>query len=350
MQLLVAVKTLKDKYGVNAQDIVDAIDALGAVMDVSGLTPAKIQARVAKLPVSETVCLVGGYGLLRPFVRKNPTAHLSGDDDKNIPTDAPYGAAPGVVEDEYAPTRIVSRIPDGADRNAAEFLAVLKAQKSARVTRTPAKTYEEAANEFKGAAGYVHRFVTKAGAAPSLSPPSVIAHPDPAPLLSGAGRVHVLLHGANFAPDWASLFGRSASAPPGDYPEALSAAIIGKCGLAGSVVTFSSCYAAMLDGSSGRTSANQVALACLVSGAKVVVCSTRSNWIPMMTPYSGLGPGLVAAFWKEFAKKGRSAGQAFTRGKHAFLKAGLAGDAGDHPYVLKTVLQAQLYGNPDATL
>jgi peptidase C25-like protein len=350
MQLIVSANALKRKYGVNAQDILRAIEGLGPVTDVSGLSAAKIQARIAKSPASESVCLLGGYDLVPAFVRKNPTAHLNGDDDRSIPTDAPYGASPGVVEEEYAPTRVVSRIPDGGDRNAAELLAVLKSQKSAPATETPAKTFEEAANEFKGAAGYVHRYVRLPSGSPSLSPPSVITNPDPIPLLSGSGRVHVLLHGANFPPEWASLFGRSASAPPGDYPEALSAPIIEKCPLTGSVVTFSSCYAAMLDGRSGRTSANQVALACLVSGAKVVVASTRSNWIQTMAPYSGLGPGLVGAFWKELAKKGRTAGEAFRRAKQAFLKAGLAGDAGDHPYILKTVLQAQLYGHPEATL
>jgi len=187
-------------------------------------------------------------------------------------------------------------------------------------------------------------------AAPSLSPPWLITSPDPIPLLTGAGRVHILLHGANFAPEWASLFGRSESAPKGVYPEALSAPIIGKCSLSGSVVTFSSCYAAMLDGAGGRTSANQVALACLAGGAKAVVCSTRSNWIQMQTPYSGLGPGLVATFWKQFAKKGTTAGKAFVKAKQAFLKTALAGDPGDQPYILKTVLQAQLYGHPEATL
>jgi Peptidase family C25 len=350
MQLILSVKALKQKYGVNADDILRAVEALGPVTDVGGSSPAKIQARVATFSASDAVCLVGGYDLVPSFLRKNPTAHLSGDDDATIRTDAPYGAAPGVVEDEYAPARIVSRIPDGADRNAAEFLSVLRCQKSAPTTATPAKIYEEAANEFKGAAGYVHRYVGPKNAAPSLSPPSVIEHPDPIPLVSGAGRVHVLLHGANFSPEWASLFGRSASAPSGVYPIALTAPTIGKCALTGSVVTFSSCYAAMLDGRSGRTSANQVALACLVSGAKVVVASTRSNWIQMRAPYSGLDPGLVGAFWKELASKGRPAGEAFRRAKHAFLRAGLAADEADHPYLLKTVLQAQLYGHPEATL
>lgn len=350
MQLIVSTTAVKNKYGPTSQQILSAIEALGPVTDVSGLSAAKIQAQIAKLPASEAVCLVGGYDIVPVFRRKNPTSHLSGDDDKGIPTDAPYGGAPGVVEDEYAPTREVSRIPDGADKNGAEFLKVLASQKSAPATKTAAKIYEEAANEFDGAARYVHKFVSANSAAPSLSPPWLITSPNPIPLLTDAGRVHILLHGANFAPDWASLWGRSQSDPPGVYPEALSAPIMGKCNLSGSVVTFSSCYAAMLDGAKGRTSANQVALACLAGGAKAVVCSTRSNWIQMQTPYSGLGPGLVARFWKEFAKKGTTAGKAFVRAKQSFLKTGLAGDPHDQPYILKTVLQAQLYGHPEATL
>ena len=350
MQLIVSTTALKNKYGTTSQQILELIQALGPVTDVSGLTASKIQAHIAKLPAAEVICLVGGYDIVPAFRRKNPTSHLSGDDDASIPTDAPYGGAPGVVEDEYAPARVVSRIPDSADKNAAEFLRILGCQKSAAATKTPAKTYEEAANEFKGAAGYVHKFVRVNGAPPSLSPPWLITNPNPVPLLTGGGRVHILLHGANFAPEWSSLFGRSTSDPKGVYPEALSAPTIGKCSLTGSVVTFSSCYAAMLDGAGGRTSANQVALACLASGAKVVVCSTRSNWIQTRAPYSGLGPGLVARFWKKLATKGTTAGEAFVSAKQAFLKSGLAGDPGDHPYILKTVLQAQLYGHPEATL
>lgn len=350
MQLIVSTTALKKKYGAMSQQIVAAMQALGPVTDVGGLNASKIQAQIAKLPASEAVCLVGGYDIVPTFSRKNPTSHLNGDDDGNIPTDAPYGGAPGVVEDEYAPARAVTRIPDGANKNGAEFLAILASQKSAPAAKTPAKVYEEAANEFEGSARYVHKFVSAKGATPALSPPWLITSPDPAPLLTGAGRVHILLHGANYAPDWASLWGRSESDPQGVYPEALSAPILGKCSLSGGVVTFSSCYAAMLDGTGGRTSANQVALACLVGGAKTVVCSTRSNWIQTQTPYSGLGPGLVAAFWKQFAKKGATAGKAFVKAKQAFLKTGLAGDPGDHPYILKTVLQAHLYGHPEATL
>ncbi len=58
----------------------------------------------------------------------------------------------------------------------------------------------------------------------------------------------------------------------------------------------------------------------------------------------------MAEFWKELRKSGRRAADALTRAKRAFLKAGLAGDPADHPYILKTVLQAHLYGHPDARL
>jgi hypothetical protein len=330
---------------------VTAIEGLGSLVDVTGLSPSRIQAKISATPLFESICLIGSYDLLPAFSRANPTSHLSGDTDASIKTDAPYGAPPGSIEDEFAPPRVPARIPDGADTDADRFLALLSVQRAAPRTRTPSDVFEEAADEFAGAARYVHRAVGKSKARNPvrLSPPSIISTPDPVPLLSRRGRVHVLLHGADFSPDWAQLFGRKASAPPNDYPEALSAALIGRCNLTGSVVTFSSCYAAMLDGSK-RTPENQVALACLASGAKVVLCSTRSNWIQTMRPYSGFGPGLVAEFWKEFGKAGRRAAEALMRAKRAFLKAGLAGDPADHPYVLKTVLQAQLYGHPDATL
>src|SRR5437868_2612128 len=101
------MQALKQKYGSSSPQIEAAIQALGPVTDVSGLTAAKIQAAISKLPTSDAVCLIGGYDVVPTFSRKNPTSHLSGDDDKSIPTDAPYGAAPGVVADEYAPSRVV---------------------------------------------------------------------------------------------------------------------------------------------------------------------------------------------------------------------------------------------------
>ncbi len=346
-----SLRGIEKKYGSRSGEILTAIEALGSLVDVTGMSPSRIHAKIASRSAAESICLIGSYDLLPPFSRRNPTSHLSGDTDKSIKTDAPYGAPPGSIEDEYAPPRAPARIPDGADVDADRFLKLLSAQRAMPRTRTPAGAFEEAADEFAGAARYVHRAV-KGGTKtkPRLSPPSVITTPDPVPLLSGRGRVHILLHGADFPPDWASLFGRKESAPSHDYPEALSAPLIGRCDLQGSVVTFSSCYAAMLDGASRRTPSNQVALACLASGAKVVLGSTRSNWIQTMRPYSGFGPGLVAEFWKELRKSGRRAADALTRAKRAFLKAGLAGDPADHPYILKTVLQAHLYGHPDARL
>jgi hypothetical protein len=346
------VGAIKKKYGSRAGEILKAIGVLGSVVDATGMGPTRIQAKIASLSAAESICLIGSYDLLPPFSRKNPTSHLSGDTDGNIKTDAPYGAPPGSIEDEYAPPRVPARMPDGADVDADRFLKLLTAQRAAPRRRTPTGAFEEAANEFAGAARYVHRALSKGGVRRSvrLSPPCVITRPDPVPLLSRRGRAHILLHGADFSPDWASLFGRKESDPPNEYPEALSASLIERCDLQGSVVTFSSCYAAMLDGGSKRTPANQVALACLASGAKVVLCSTRSNWIQTMRPFSGFGPGLVAEFWKELRKPHRRAADALTRAKRTFLKAGLAGDPADHPYILKTVLQAHLYGHPDARL
>lgn len=350
MHCIVAVKSLRGKYRAKSAEILRTVGKLGSIEDVEGLTAEQIQGEIARLPRSASICLIGGYDLVPTFSRKNPTSHLSSDDDKDIPTDAPYGAAPGVVEDEYAPGRVIARIPDGRRMKAAEFLAILKTQSRVPGTRTPKGGYDEAAAEFAGAAAYVRGAIKSNGPGPPyLSPPSDLAHPDPASLLSKRGRVHILLHGANTSPDWSSLWGRgSASRAP--WVRALTTATIRHCQLKGSVVTFSSCYAAMLDGSRGRNPRNQFSLACLAQGAKIVLGSTRSNWIATTAPFDVLGPGLVGRFWTELRKPRTTAGAAFVRAKIAFLKAGLAGDRGDYPYVLKTVLQANLYGHPGARL
>src|SRR5262249_37947751 len=137
-------------------------------------------------------------------------------------------------------------------------------------------------------------------------------------------------------------------------PRALAARQIDLCDLRGAVVTFSSCYAAMLDTADseahGRSAANQVALACLGHGAKFVIAATRANWISLMSDAAGLGPGLVAETWRQLAK-GKRAGAALRDARIAFVKKALsmAGSA-ERPYILKTALHMQLYGNPDAKL
>ena len=314
----------------------------------------EVRTRIAALPANEPHVLVGGYDIQPPFTRANPSFNLSGDDDATILTDAPYAATPGHSAEEFVPTRIVARIPDATgSADAADFIKVLRFQAQAVTTPTPAKRFEECAAEFIEAARVVatamssgtHRIVT--------SPPAKLAGaPDVVKRLAGAGRVHVLLHGANFSPDWAYLFGHHADSA--DYPRAMSARQIDLCDLRGAVVTFSSCYAAMLDSGDSeaarRSETNQVALACLGHGAKVVVAATRSNWIALPPQPDGLGPGLVAEMWRQLAK-GKKAGAALRDARVAYVRKALSeSSASERPYVLKTALQMQIYGNPEAAL
>ncbi len=341
---------IRAKYGAAATAVLGKIHRLGTAVDVSGLTPEAIQARIGALKAGP-VCLVGGYDIVAPFIRPNPT-HGSGDDDAEIPTDAPYGAVPSKPEEEFAPSRAVSRIPDSARADAAEMLALLDHQLAAPSLKTPAGTFEQAASEFAGPLKFVRKAIPKASGSEKLSPPGTVKQAGLAAALTGKGRVHILLHGANFDPDWASLWGHAGRANS-PFIEALSAQLIDLCDLRGAVVTFSSCYAAMLDAAPAlagqRNSSNQVAIACLCHGAKVVFASTRSNWIDMQAPFSGFGPGLMAEVWRQLGA-GAAAAEALRLAKATYLKAALSGPKDDQPYALKTVLQAQCYGHPGAKL
>ena len=341
---------IRNKYGSSAASILAAVRKLGHLVDVSGEPPEQIQSRIAKLAAGPA-CLIGGYDLIPPFMRANPT-NGSQDDDVDIPTDAPYGAKPGKPEEEYAPSRPVSRLPDSAIADAAEFLSVLEFQHAAPRTATPKGSFEEAAREFAGALKFVHKAIPGARPPERLSPPNSLATRGLTSFISGHGRFHILLHGANFDPDWAFLWGHE-NKPHASFIKALGAQMFDLCDLRGAVVSFSSCYAAMLDTapatSGARTSKNQVALACLAHGAKVVFGATRSNWIDTQAPCDGFGPGLMAEVWRQLAK-GKKAAEALMRAKAAYLKIALSGEPGDQPYALKTVLQAQCYGHPAATL
>jgi len=351
MFVICSTNGVRHKYGTAADQILAAVGQLGTLVDVSGLPPEQIRSKISQLAAGPA-CLIGGYDLIPAFVRANPTFGLNSDDDADIPTDAPYGATPGVPAEEYAPSRAVSRIPDGGIADAVEFLALLNYQLAAPATKTLRGSFEEAAKEFAGALNYVHKAIPGKSRKQRLSPPSKITTPGLTTQLSGRGRFHILLHGANFDPDWATLWGHS-SATNAPFVEGLSAQLFDLCDFRGAIVTFSSCYATMLDVAPAvhgtRTSKNQVSLACLTHGAKVAFGSTRSNWIETQAPYDGFGPGLVAEVWRQLAK-GAQAAEALRLAKAAYLQVALSGPADDHPYALKTVLQAQCYGHPAATL
>ena len=350
MHFACSTSGVRTKYGAAASRILQRIRDLGSMLDVSGLAPEAIQAKIAALAPGP-ICLVGGYDLIPAFSRPNPT-HGSQDDDEDIPTDSPYGATPGKPAEEYAPKRAVSRIPDGATADSAAFLATLEYQLAAPKARTPAGSFEEAAKEFAGPLRYVHGAIPRAQGAQNLSPPATQTLAGLTGQIAQHGRIHILLHGANYDPDWAFLWGHDGK-PHSRFLKALSAKLLDLCDLRGSIVTFSSCYAAMLDtapATSGeRTASNQVSLACLTHGAKVVFASTRSNWIDTTAPYDGFGPGLVAEIWRQLAK-GKQAAEALRLAKRSYLKKALSGSPGDRAYALKTVLQAQCYGHPAATL
>jgi hypothetical protein len=351
MFVICSTAGVRAKYGSSSEKVLKGIARLGAITDVSGMPPEKIQERIAKL-AKGPACLVGGYDLIPPFMRPNPTFNESHDDDKDIPTDAPYGATPGKAVEEYAPSRAVSRIPDDATVDAAGFMALLAHQVAAPTTATPAGSFEEAAAEFSGALNFVHGKIPGTTAKQRLSPPEKLSAPGLTASISGKGRFHILLHGANFDPDWGSLWGHTtkANAP---FVRALSAQLLDLCDLRGSIVSFSSCYSAMLDVApaveGARTSKNQVALACLSHGAKVVFGATRSNWIETSGNFDGFGPGLMAEVWTQLSK-GKPAAEALRIAKSRYLKVALSQHTSEHKYALKTVLQAQCYGHPAATL
>jgi hypothetical protein len=334
------------KYGAKAEAVLAAVHALGNVAIVDGHTTEDIRQQL--LGTQGPICLIGGYDLIPAFVRPNPTRG-NGDDDVQVPTDAPFGVSdPGDASQEYAPERAVSRIPDPMPADAAGFVRLLASQQSAASQATPALAFQEAASEFAGALSFVAREVPGMTGLPTLSPPAKLTDGGDHGLPPGIGRIHVLLHGADADPDWGVLWGH---AKTGDFFPALAANSFRNSNLTGAVVSFSSCYSAMLDvpPQGGRNSTNQVAMACLAAGAKVVFGASRSNWISTSPPFDGFGPGLMALVWRRLAA-GVPAAEALRLAKYDYLKVALGGHPGDRPYALKTVLQAHCYGRADATL
>jgi hypothetical protein len=237
-------------------------------------------------------------------------------------------------------------VPDGPAAALDDFLAVLRG--IAGRLNTPDGAFQEAAQEFEQPALDVAQAMQIT--VPLIeSPPVTDADTTLPAKVHDKGRIHILLHGANFSPDWANLWGHASGSP---WVVGLSSEILRHAALVGSVVAFSSCYAAMIDLDSNnapvRDATNQVSMACLLSGAKTVFAVTRSNWIG--STGAVYGPGLVTQVW-EGLLSGKTAGQALIDAKRQLASDAMtSGTQDDLPYVYKTLAQAQLYGNPEATL
>lgn len=335
------------KYGsAGGAAVFKAVDALGPVLDVSNLSPAQIRGVIAS-QAPGPACLIGGYDLLPTFSMSNPSRSLVQDPDAEVFTDAPYGARVGSLAECYLPSRPVCRIPDaGGKPSANDFIAQLNRAAGAPNQKTPDGCFEEAADEFAGSAQLVHAlFATLSAPPPRLSPPVNASTPGIEALISGQGRIHFLLHGASTSPGWAMLSGRANAG----FVNAMSARQLQQCELSGSIVSFSSCYATMLDSTrpadGPRTPDNQVALACLKAGAKAVFGATRANWIDIQAPFDSYGPALVAHLWKHLGD-GAAGAEALRAAKWSYLKEALKMDPWGRPYALKTVLQAHCFGHP----
>lgn len=351
MIIVASTSAINAKYGADAANVLTAISVLGPWLEASNMTPEEIRLVIDAEDPSRTspALLIGGYDLVPTFRRPNPTRNVIDDPDVDVMSDGPYGARVGDPAEEYLPTRAVSRIPDSEARDTAQFLAILNQAASATTTDTPTGSFHLAAKEFEGSAGLV-RSVLAMGATINLSPPDAIGAPAINAAISSKGCIHFLLHGSDRPDRWARLYGAEDSVAR--LRPAVRISDLKQCTLKGAIVSFSTCYSAMLDAHPGtppRDADNQPALACLVGGAKTVYGSTRANWIDDTEPFDSFGSALIASTWRLLIK-GESAAEALRRARFAFAEASLTRDAWSRPFVLKTLLQAQCFGHPLAKL
>ena len=350
MIVVASKQAIRVKYQADANNVQDAIDALGPVLDASGMGAKQIRDAIDQRDPSRSVpvCLIGGYDIVPAFKPPNPTVKFVHDPDEDVTSDAPYGARPDDPAEVYLPTRAVSRIPDSGVPDAGQFIDILNRAAAAPGVPTPPGCFHLAANEFLGSAQLVMAVPTL-NVGLNLSPPVPNSLPPVQGEIAGKGRIHFLLHGADEPARWDRLFG--AANRKSLLVPAVRVSDLKGFALKGSIVTFSTCYSAMLDPRSGqrRNPDNQPALACLVAGAKTVYGSTRANWIDDTPPFDSFGSALIAAVW-QLLVQGKPAAEALRQARFDFAESSLARDAWTRPYVLKTLLQAQCYGHPMARL
>jgi len=340
---------IRNKYKGDADHVLAAVRGLnGTELDISDLNPEEIRDFIdEEVPDrEEPVCLIGGYDIVPAFRLANPTHKLLNEVDEDVLTDGPYGARSKSLAEQYMPSRAVSRIPDSGTPHANQFIALLKRAAKAENTPTPGKSFEQAAFEFEGSAKLVHGVLT-ATQPVRFSPPDTVDAPATKDVIAERGRVHILLHGSDNPERWDTLYGARTSSS--DLEPALRVVDLSTSNLKGAIVSFSTCYSAMLDRRQDdhppRDPDNQPALACLMGGAKTVYGSTRANWIDNTQPFDSFGSALIAMVWKRL-HEGLPAARALLQARFDFARAGLSQDAWSRPYVLKTLLQAQCYGHP----
>lgn len=352
MLVISSINAIRAKYaGRTSADVLAAMQALGPVIDASGRDAAGIRDLLDQNDPTrlKPACLVGGYDIVPSFRLANPTRDAAKETDDDVATDAPYGARPGSAAERFLPTRAVARIPDSGVADADGFVALLRRAAQAPHLPTPRGTFQQCAAEFAGSADLVHGAIPGLSRA-RLSPPDPDRMPPLQQQLAGVGRVHILLHGSDRAPGRSALWGKAAGNP--GLVRAADASDLASSALTGAVVAFSSCYSAMLDHREGdppRTPGDQVALASLAAGAKAVFGATRATWIDITPPFDSFGPALIAHVWRQL-RLGRPAAEALRLAKWEYGRSALAVDPWTRPYVMKTLLQAQCYGHPLATL
>jgi peptidase C25-like protein len=332
-----------------AVDDAPAMKKLGVPAIKGTTTASRIKSAIDALwerLTPDYLVLFGGDEIVPHFVVANPSYDVSGDDDKEVPTDNPYASSRPFSASKPSsyliPDRVVGRIPDMIEDGDPSWFVDYLATATHWTPEAPGtfdKAYTICASPWKAAGRACVEYLGKNPSILLVSPPD--EDKSAAPRRQLASRLHMIkCHGSPLDP---RFFGQREDW----YPPALFSGTLKPRLKPGTVAAAMCCYGAQVFSPSDKAAAVPgawpLASTYLRGGAPGFVGSTMIAWVGDKTMVCA---DWIAAGYLKSVLGGASIGRAFLEAKQDYVRwiseQGGSPDRADE----KTLIEFVLLGDP----
>ena len=332
-----------------AVDDAPAMKKLGVPAIKGTTTASRIKSAIDALwerLTPDYLVLFGGDEIVPHFVVANPSYDVSGDDDKEVPTDNPYASSRPFSASKPSsyliPDRVVGRIPDMIEDGDPSWFVDYLATATHWTPEAPGtfdKAYTICASPWKAAGRACVEYLGKNPSILLVSPPD--EDKSAAPRRQLASRLHMIkCHGSPLDP---RFFGQREDW----YPPALFSGTLKPRLKPGTVAAAMCCYGAQVFSPSDKAAAVPgawpLASTYLRGGAPGFVGSTMIAWVGDKTMVCA---DWIAAGYLKSVLGGASIGRAFLEAKQDYVRwiseQGASPDRADE----KTLIEFVLLGDP----
>ena len=287
----------------------------------------------------DSILIVGDQRVFPGFSLPNPVADRSIDPDLSVLSDNPYGQFDWTQpQDAVLPPCAVGRIAAGVNESAAGLCALLDSQINLRQGHRMKSGYVEiVSRQWQDASNSVLSFTTPSS--------RVILSPDGRVTAANASSLdckflYCNLHGFLNASAWSGYDNGLSFPVPALTPDAFQSDFVG-----GTVVFTEACYGLAI---SGKSTGASNALSLIAAGAAAVVGATGLAFgTATAQPQNLIDADVLArGFFNSAASAGTSLGECLANARSALSGTSSRSD----PFVVKTLLEFQLLGDPSYVL